>query len=281
MNLDDLPFVGSYSGGVDGPGRRPRREPISLIVIHTNDGGPQDPSTGAEGLANYTAGVHPPDYPAYHVVVDSDSAIRTARDGEKVNGAGGVNERAWHLCLYGTAGQTSSEWHDAYSTAEIHLAAGLVREACDRFGVPKVRDQSLTRGICGHTDVSALHAESQGHTDPGVGFPWAEFLELVNGTTPPLPIPVEDSMSIVAYQNQIHTFWIDMKGQLQHDYAPGKVENMNAAYKVNEVFDRTVPVVTLAEGGQLHVRAVAGQGRLICFDYDPNHGWGARAAVPA
>jgi len=142
--------------------------------------------TGAEGLAGYTAGAHPPDYPAYHVVIDCDSGIRTARDNERVNGAGGVAEIALHLCFYGSAGQSSEQWHDPYSKAELVLGAALTREWCGLYGLPVVRVSPTpgARGICGHVDVSAIYASSQGHTDPGPGFPWAEFLAMVANAGP-------------------------------------------------------------------------------------------------
>lgn len=186
MNLDSLPVVLSYSGGPNGPGRRRRGAAIDLVVLHTNDGGPQEPAGGAEGLAGYTATARPPDYPAYHVLVDCDSAIRTARDDERVNGAGGVADRAWHICLYGTAAQTIDQWHDPYSKAELVIAAQLVNEACGRFGLPRVRVPAGpgNRGICGHVDVSDVYPTSQGHTDPGPGFPWAEFLAMLDGGLP-------------------------------------------------------------------------------------------------
>jgi hypothetical protein len=156
--------------------------------VHTNESASESVS-GAEGLAGYTAAPHPPDYPAYHVLTDSDSAVRTAWDTDQVNGAGGVNARAWHVCLYGTARQSSADWHDAYSKAEIVITAELVRQACARFGLPVGRlapteVRAGGKGICGHVDVSAVYGASQGHTDPGPFFPWDEFLAAVRNDEP-------------------------------------------------------------------------------------------------
>jgi hypothetical protein len=187
--LDALPIILSYSGGPNGPGRRKRSQVIDLIVIHTNESSSES-AAGAEGLAQYTAAPHPSDYPAYHVLVDSDSAVRTAFDDDRVNGAGGVAERAWHLCLYGTAHQTAAEWNDLYSKAELVIAAGLVREACERFSIPMTKIGAAqvaanVPGVCAHADVSAVYPASQGHTDPGPEFPWDKFMNLV--AAPPVP----------------------------------------------------------------------------------------------
>lgn len=159
-----------------------------MIVIHTNES-TSEVSSGAEGLAGYTAAPHPPDYPAYHVCGDNDSAVRTALDTEKVNGAGGANEDGWHYCLYGTARQSPAEWDDAYSRAELVIGAELVKQAAEGFGLPKVKISAAqfaagAHGILGHGDVAQVESASQGHTDPGPGFPWAHFMQLVNAGAP-------------------------------------------------------------------------------------------------
>jgi hypothetical protein len=188
VNIDTLPVHLSYSGGPNGPGRRRRASQIRLVVIHTNEPGPDELTTGAEGLAAYTAAAHPTDYPAYHVVGDNDSAVRTAGDGERVNGAGGVAEFALHYCLYGTARQTAQQWADPYSHAELVLAATIVRQWCDRYSLALDRitggQLNSGRGICGHGDVAAVFPNNAGHYDPGPAFPWGDFLTLVRSGAP-------------------------------------------------------------------------------------------------
>jgi hypothetical protein len=123
------------------------------------------------------------------VVVDENSAIKTAGDREAVWGAGGVNSKAWHVCITGWSAQTAAEWDDPASRAALVIAAELVRQAADLLGVPKTRttDPRTGRGICGHVDVSRYFAASQGHTDPGVGFPWDHFLDMVSNGAGPTP----------------------------------------------------------------------------------------------
>lgn len=285
MSLDSLPVVLSYSGGPNGPGRRPRRLPIDLIVVHTNEGGAAEPLTGAEGLSRYTAAPHPPDYPAYHVVVDGDSAVRTAHDGDKVNGAGGVNEHSWHICLYGTAAQTPAQWHDAYSRGELDLAAALVSEACERFHLPVRRDPTLRLGICAHGDVSALHSESQGHTDPGPNFPWVEFLELVAHGPTTTPPASETPVTAIYYphQNQQHSFWLQPSktdptvGFIRHAWQAtigSGVETLSVKTEGGCKIAQDLAVYVNGVDGSLNVEGVLVDGALLRFTWPTRDtGW--------
>ena len=62
-------------------------------------------------------------------------------------------------------------------------AARLVAEICLRWSIPvaKLGAHELLqggRGITGHADVSAAWHRSD-HWDPGPGFPWSEFMGMV------------------------------------------------------------------------------------------------------
>lgn len=152
-----------------------------LIVIHTNEG-PEGPRS-AEDLAAYLNSLHARDSPGYHKVGDENSSVMMASDGERVNGAGGVNARAWHYCITGYAGQDASQWNDPASLAAIRLAALEAHSACGRLTVPVTRILNPTnqRGVCGHGDVSRYYDASMGHTDPGTAFPWDKFMRLMGG----------------------------------------------------------------------------------------------------
>lgn len=162
MNLDSLPQV-------LGNNRTPRTQRCDLIVVHTNEG-PEGPTT-AEGLAQFLR--HAPDN--YNVIVDENSAIRTAADMECVWGAGGVNSRAWHICITGRAAFSTAVWSDPSESAAVGIVAELVHQAAAKFSIPLVRttdSRPPNRGVCGHVDVSRYYPASLGHTDPGPNFPW-------------------------------------------------------------------------------------------------------------
>lgn len=155
--------------------RKPRTDQVDLIVIHTNEG-PEGPNS-AEGLAAYLAQAHVE--PGYHFVVDENSAIRCAGLNERVNGAGGVNDRAIHICITGYAGQSSAQWNDQASTLAINRATAIAIEVSRALNIPwtKIGDpRPDNRGLCGHVDVSRYYSASQAHSDPGINFPWGRFL---------------------------------------------------------------------------------------------------------
>lgn len=177
MNLDSLPQR-------LGNNRTPRRQPCDLIVIHTNEG-PEGPTT-AEGLAGFLA--HAPDN--YNVIVDENGAIRTAGDNEVVWGAGGVNSRAWHICITGRASFPVTVWSDPSESKAVAIVADLARQAAAKFGIPfsRVTDSRPPhRGVCGHVDVSRYYPASQGHTDPGPNFPWDRIFNLPAPAPKPKP----------------------------------------------------------------------------------------------
>lgn len=278
----------AYSGGPSGPGRRPRRKPhrVRLYVVHLNIG-PETPKLSAENVARYCARPLPPDYPAYHVIHDDDSDVLTAHDDERVNGAGGVAEVAYHACIVGRADQTAAQWADNFSTKAIAHAAAWARIKCPELGIPlrKINAAQVAAdesGICGHWDVTqAYPANNAGHYDPGPHFPWDHFMELVRAETrapEPVRAQEDDGVTLIWYGGYPHLFWIDNKGALQHDF--GGVENMGARYGVHETFDPARGVTALvAPDGALHVRTITTDGRAIRWGFN-GKGWGASAAVP-
>jgi hypothetical protein len=161
------------------------KQPIELGVFHTNEG--PEGKRSARGLAAYLKKIDG----GYNDIVDDTETIHVADDDIVVWGAGGVNERAIHLCLIGYASQTAAQWADPYSTAEIDRAAAWAAQKSTQHGLPLVHltpGQVATAGVkgfCTHGDVSVRHPASEGHTDPGEGFPFSLVMEKARGLVDP------------------------------------------------------------------------------------------------
>lgn len=157
-----------------------RTDALDRVYTHTNEG--PEAIHGAANLAGY---LQRPDIDAgYHVVTDNVEAVRVAPDTYIVWGAGGDNTHTLHVCIIGRAGQSAAEWLDAYSRGAIQLAAKQVAAWCKAYNIPATRvapgspgRAPTERGIAGHVDDH--HPNSEGHTDPGVNFPWDYFLQCV------------------------------------------------------------------------------------------------------
>ena len=181
-------------GNSDGPRAR-----TLYIGLHTQ----QAPST-AVNLANFCNNSWNTANPvSYNVVVDDEDTIVVVPVNEAPWAAAEANGIAFHLCFAGsfaewTAGKwTSTDTADGLNEdAMLWRGAKAVAAACVEFGVPAVfagdADKSgwpdKPKGIVGHRDFGR---RGGGHTDPGDGFPMAEFIRRVNTFLNPTP-PQED-----------------------------------------------------------------------------------------
>jgi len=100
----------------------------------------------------------------------------------------------------------ASRWADDNHEAMLRLAAALVRDIAARWDVPLRRltvaeVRAGARGICGHVDVSRAFGQSD-HTDPGTGFPWAHFMQLVTGED---DMPSAKEIADAVYDRFTHT----------------------------------------------------------------------------
>jgi hypothetical protein len=97
--------------------------------------------------------------------------VRMARDTELTWGCGGANTGSLQIELMGFAHFTRFEWLGR--TAQLDSVVALCAAWCRAWKIPvRVGTES---GISTHAMQSKLHPASQGHWDPGPGFP----LELV------------------------------------------------------------------------------------------------------
>lgn len=165
-------------------GKVPRK--VTLIVIHTAEC--SETPKAAENVAAFFAGPQAPQASA-HYTVDCDSIVQSVLETDTAWHAGPVNGYSIGIEHAGRAGQSAQDWSDQYSESMLVLSAELVAGICKRYNIPV---QRLTAkdlaggarlGICGHVDVTQGLQGGKGHWDPGPFFPWAHFLDLIQGRT--------------------------------------------------------------------------------------------------
>jgi hypothetical protein len=155
-----------------------------LVAIHTNEGpNPADvyPDRTAENLANYMDGAQV----SYHFIEDDDSEVPYVPDYENRYSWSlrTGNLRSVNICFTGYAAWSRAEW--LRHPNMLARGAARAREVCDRLVIPKVKLTAAQvgadkAGICGHWDWTVGKSDGT-HTDPGSGFPWDVFIDLVNG----------------------------------------------------------------------------------------------------
>lgn len=173
------PFIGtSYHGGT--------QKTVSRIVIH----GTVSPTVkgGARAVARYFQS--PKTGGSAHYVVDPGEIVQCVKEGTVAYHAP-PNTGSIGIELCDPQKGSAARWGDSGHEAMLKLAARLTREIAARHGIPlkrlSVADLKAGRkGICGHVDVSNAFRKTD-HSDPGTGFPWAHFMDLVTGTSAPQP----------------------------------------------------------------------------------------------
>ena len=153
-----------------------------VFVVHS----PEAPETDmtAENVARYLA--TSPRIASVHFCSDNNSVVRTARDTDRVAGAGGANDIGLHVEIAGYAGQTAEQWMDNYSRAALMKTAILFAEVAHKhWGIPArtMTDAQLRSktypGIVTHAQCVRVFGGS--HWDPGPNFPMNYFVGLCNG----------------------------------------------------------------------------------------------------
>lgn len=124
------------------------------------------------------------------------------------------------------------EWRNIRKPRQmLRHAAAWVRAKADRhvIHVRKVGPSELrqgTDGICGHADTSAAWRETD-HTDPGTGFPWDVFIEMVWGRETQQE---EDDMFSDGDRVTLQELWADVhtmaQGLGERDIEPKKGQEL-------------------------------------------------------
>ena len=148
---------------------------IDSVVIHTTEGSYSGAISWFQDSAASAA--------AHYVIRSSDGEITQMLDEEDVG---------WHAGHWETNQNSIGIEHEGYTSqpetwytdAMIRASAALVKDICDRHGIPKDRDH-----IIGHFEVpgcaNPLGGGTSCHTDPGDGWDWDYFIELVNSGDSP------------------------------------------------------------------------------------------------
>jgi N-acetyl-anhydromuramyl-L-alanine amidase AmpD len=159
--------------------RKGPRAKVDWVVIHTAEIG--ESLAGAEALMRVCA--TNPRVASWHYAADADSITQSVEEKDIAFHAPGASHAAIGIELSGRAKQTAEEWDDDFSTRMLDRVAQLVADICRRWTIPirKLEPDELLageRGICGHVDCSKAWKKSS-HWDPGPGFPWERFIEMV------------------------------------------------------------------------------------------------------
>lgn len=166
-----------------------QRKEIRLIVVHTTEC--REIAGSAASVAYYFHGQMPPGREASsHLVVDSSAIWECVKPEHEAWAArgGDANVNGYHIEHCGFAAQTPLEWGDAFSRGELGLSARAAACIAGRYGIPVVKLTPLqvaqgASGFCGHSDITWAFHVVGGHSDPGVGFPWASWLEAVKAAS--------------------------------------------------------------------------------------------------
>lgn len=166
--ITQIPSPNKHSGRT----RKPR-----VVVLHTMES-PEKATTAEDVARNWFAKTAA--RASAHYCVDADSIVQCVSEADTAWAAPGANADGIQIELAGRAGQGAEGWADAYSVAELELAARLVADICTRHDIPirRLTRQQLAdgeRGIIGHADASFVYRLSD-HTDPGPDFPWDQVI---------------------------------------------------------------------------------------------------------
>jgi len=157
---------------------------VRVIVIHTME----------EPLANGTArrvaewfASEQSAIASAHFCVGPDEIISCVPVDAVAYGAPGANADGVHIEHAGYAHFTAAEWSTPLADAMLRRSAVLVADLCEQFDIPAehIGSEGITanaRGLCGHVDVSRAYGGT--HWDPGSGWCWSKYLDLVRQAMP-------------------------------------------------------------------------------------------------
>ena len=194
------------TGNSNGP-----RAQTAYAVVHTSEG-----NNTTVSLTDYCNR----NKVSYNLIVDAVDTVECVPVTEGPWAAMEANDIAFHLCFAGSfASWTRADWLSRDDM--LKRGAKAIAAACKQFDIPAVKVLSsggwpvTPKGIAGHVDFGA---RGGGHTDPGVSFPWTEFVGMVQGyltpdpgtqppDVPPADDPVDTPDPIIDLHRQFLGLW--------------------------------------------------------------------------
>lgn len=160
---------------------------IDLINIHTMEMAEKGDTAESCALYFRNQPKHDPSKGHFgssaHYCIDNNTVVQCVKDKDVAWAAPGANHNGLQLEHAGYARQLPRDWNDPFSRAMLVTSAGLAAKLARKYNIP-VRWLSVSdlkagkRGFTSHANVSLAFRRSN-HTDPGVGFPVHEYLQLV------------------------------------------------------------------------------------------------------
>lgn len=157
-----------------------RIKPIELIVIHDMESAEKDGT--ARRIATWFAGDTAPEASA-HYCVDAKEVIQCVADADTAWHAPGGNANGIGIEHAGMAKQGRTNWLDSFSQQMLVRSAKLTAQLALKHGIPirhltNAELKAGKKGFVSHAQVSEVFKKSD-HTDPGAGFPWDVYMEMV------------------------------------------------------------------------------------------------------
>jgi hypothetical protein len=174
------------------------------VVLHDTECHDAAGISEIAGVVNFWLRTDQPDRLGAHYIVDADGNIGKLANGtELLYHVGGLNTGSIGIEQIGFASFTEKDWIDrpkqldkvARLLAYLHHAYGIPLEV----PMPQGASQA-NHGVMTHAMVSRFEPASEGHTDPGSGYPLGHVLAVAKGyvkaggwarsagPTPPAPV---------------------------------------------------------------------------------------------
>lgn len=167
-----------------------RAASIMYIVLHETV--TEEKANGAVAVATYFKNTTRS--ASTHIIADNTTLVRCVLDTNTAFGCPGVNASGLHIEHVGMGNQSSADWADAYSVAELENSAWQAAHWSKEFLIPlkTLTDTELQngmlKGVITHAQASRVFKLSD-HVDPR-NFPMASWLTEANKILKTLTVPI-------------------------------------------------------------------------------------------